>query len=121
MPLADDIAKRLRKMSHKQAGEHVRDVLATFQTAADGKAEFTLVAVVPREHAAAEPLLLDRTRDWLSHIALAVPEPLVLSTDVLALTDDEVSLAFLETSYPLDVSTVSWPNTGAGPTGAAAL
>lgn len=121
MPLADDIAKRLRKMSHKQAGEHVRDVLATFQTAADGKAEFTLVAVVPREHAAAEPLLLDRTRDWLSHIALAVPEPLGLSTDVLALTDDEVSLAFLETSYPLDVSTVSWPNTGAGPTGAAAL
>lgn len=118
--LADDIAKRLRKKSHKQAEERVRDILATFDTAADGKTEFTLVAVVPREHAAVDPRLLANTRDWLSQIALAVPEPLGLSTDVLALTDDEVSLAFLETSYSLDVSKVSWPNTGPGPTGAVA-
>lgn len=64
-------------------------------------------------------VLVDTTRQWLSQIALAVSESLGLNTDVLALTDENVSLAFLESSYSLDVSTVSWPNTVPGPTGAA--
>ena len=118
--LANDIAKRLRKKSHKQAEERVRDILGTFSIAADGKTEFTLVAIVPREHGAKNPELLTNTQDWLSRIALAVPEHLGLNIDVRALTDDQVSLAFLETSFSLDVSTVSWSNTEAGPTGTVA-
>jgi len=116
--LAQDLAKRLRKRSHKQAEERVRDILATFTTAADGKVEFTVVAVVPRGLAAADTDLLESTRDWLSRMALATPETLGLATDVLALTDEDVSLAFLETSYALDVSLVSWPNADPGPFGA---
>lgn len=116
--LAENLAKRLRKKSHKQAEERVRDILATFATDAGGTVEFTLVAVVPGDAAAADPDLLDGTRDWLAKIALATPDTLGLSTDVLALTDEQVSLAFLETSYALDTSLVSWPNTGPGPVGA---
>lgn len=120
VPLARDLAKRLRKKTHRHAEERVRDILATFETAADGTVEFNLVAVVPHEDAQGDPALVDTTREWLSQIALAVPESLGLNTDVLALTDENVSLAFLESSYSLDVSTLSWPNTALGPTGAAA-
>ena len=119
VPLAQDLAKRLRKKTHRQAEERVRDILSTFETAADGTVEFTRVAVVPHEQAQADPALVDTTRQWLSQIALAVSESLGLNTDVLALTDENVSLAVLESSYSLDVSTMSWPNTVPGPTGAA--
>ncbi len=116
--LAKELAKRLRKRSHRQAEERVRDILATFDTAADGTVEFTLTAVVPREEAAADPNLVDRTRDWLSKIALAVPAALGLSVDIIAATDEQVSLAFLESAFSLDLSTISWPNTEPGPVGA---
>lgn len=117
VPLSRELAKRLTKKSHKEAEKRVRDILATFQTAEDGKIEFTLTAVVPRERAADDGELTDRTRDWLAEIALAVPEHLGLNTDVVACTDAEVSLAFVETSYSLDVTTVSWPNKEPGPVG----
>ena len=117
MPLAQEIAKRLRKTSHKQAEERIRDILATFQRAHDGTFEFTLTAVVPRELAAADVDLLTATRDWLATIALAVPSGLGLGTDIEALTDEEVSLALVERSYSLDLTTVSWPNKDPGPVG----
>lgn len=117
VPLAEDIARRLRKKAHKQAEERVRDILATFETAKHGTVEFTLTAVVPRERASADPDLLPRTRDWLAAVALAVPSELGLNSDVVAVTDEEVSLAFLETSYSLDATTVSWPNKHPGPVG----
>lgn len=117
VPLAQDIAKRLKKNSHKQAEERVRDILAAFQKAADGTIEFTLTAVVPRERAAADVGLLLGTREWLASIALAVPSDLGLGIDIEALTDEEVSLAQVETSYSLDLTTVSWPNKEPGPIG----
>lgn len=118
--LSGELAKQLKKKSHKEAEKRVRDILATFETAIDGKIEFTLTAIVPREREASEPGLVGRTRDWLAQIALAVPERLGLNTDVVACTDAEVSLAFLETSYSLDITTVSWPNKEPGPVGDAA-
>ena len=120
VPLAKDLAKRLKKRSHREAEARVRDILATFETAADGTVEFRLTAVIPHEQAEADPSLLDDTREWLSKIALAVPEALGMSVDVVAVTDEQVSLAYLETSYSLDVSTVSWPNSEPGPVGAVA-
>ena len=118
VPLARELAKRLKKKTHKQAEERVRDILATFAIAEDSTVEFTLTAVIPHEQADADPELVDTTRDWLSQIALSVPDRLGLSTDVIAVTDKQLSLAFLETSYSLDVTAVSWPNSEAGPVGA---
>ncbi len=115
--LARELAKLLTKKSHKQAEERVRDILATFDTVADGTVEFTLTAVVPHDRADADPDLLDRTRQWLATIALAVPAALGFNTHVDARTDEEVSLSFIETSYSLDVTTVSWPNKEPGPVG----
>lgn len=118
VPLARELAERLKKKTHKQAEERVRDILATFVTATDGTIEYTLTAVVPREQADADPELVNATRNWLSQIALSVPHRLGLTTDVVAVTDEQLSLAFLETSYSLDVTAVSWPNSEAGPVGA---
>lgn len=118
VPLARELATRLKKKTHKQAEERVRDILATFAAAADGTVEYTLTAVVPHERADADPELVDATRERLSQIALSVPDRLGLSTDIVAVTDEQLSLAFLETSYSLDVTAVSWPNSEAGPVGA---
>jgi len=115
--LADDLAQRLKKKSHRQAEDKVRDILATFATAPDDAVEFTLVAVVPHHRAHLDPTLLDDTRTWLATIALSVPQRLGLATDVEARTDEQVSLGYVESSYSLDVSTVSWPNAQPGPTG----
>lgn len=117
VPLSRELAKRLTKKSHKEAEKRVRDILATFDTADDGKIEFTLTAVVPHERAADDDELLGGTREWLAGIALAVPSHLGLNTDVIACTDAEVSLAFVETSYSLDVTAVSWPTKEPGPVG----
>lgn len=115
--LANDLAQRLRKKSHRQVEGKVRDILVTFTTAPDGAVEFALVAVVPRHRADLDAGLLDTTRAWLTTVALSVPPRLGLSADVEARTDEQVSLGYLESSYSLDVSTVSWPNTQPGPTG----
>lgn len=117
VPLAADLVKRLTKKGHAQAESRVRDVFATFTSAEDGTSEFTLMAVVLRERAAEDDALLTTTRDWLASVALAVPEHLGLNVDVVALADDQVSLAFLETSYALDATAVSWPNRTPGPVG----
>jgi len=117
VPLAQQLAGRLKKKTHKRAGARVRDILATFATAEDGTVEYTLTAVVPHDQANLAPDLISDTRDWLSQIALSVPDRFGLSTDVVAVTDEQLSLAFLETSYSLDVSTVSWPNSETGPVG----
>jgi len=117
VPLAADLAKRLTKKGHARAESRVRDVFATFSTAEDGTKEFALTAVVLHERVAEDDALLKATRDWLAGVALAVPEQLGLNVDVVALTDEQVSLAFLETGYALDASTVSWPNKTPGPVG----
>lgn len=116
--LADDIAKRLRRPGNKPSEERVRDILATFRRGNDGVAEYSLVAVVPYDEAAADPALLDATRDWLSGVVLNVPARLGLPVDIEARTDEQISLAFIERSFSLDVSQVSWPETSPGPLGA---
>lgn len=116
--LADDVAKRLRKPGNKPSEERVRDILATFRRGNDGVAEYSLVAVVPHAEATADPALLDATRDWLSGVVLTVPARLGLPVDIEARTDEKISLAFVERSFSLDVSQVSWPETSPGPLGA---
>lgn len=116
--LAKDIAARLRKKQHRQDQDRVRDVLATFSRAQDGTAEYTLVAVVPHHTATQDPGVLDSTRLWLTDVTLAVPRSLGIATGVDAYPDSGISLSFLEGSYALAVSTVSWPENAPGPVGA---
>jgi len=115
--LARDIANRLRKRRNRPEQRQVRDILATFDFASDGKIEYRLVAVVPYAEADADPNLVQFTREWLSKVVLSVPDSLGMPIAIDAYRDDEVSLAFLEGAFALDVSTVSWPATAPGPTG----
>lgn len=114
--LAKEIAERLKKKGRRDVGEQLRDVLATFRTV-ENEIEYTLVGVLP--HATASPRLLEEIRLWLAEIALEVPETLGRPVDIEARTDRQVSLAFLEESYGLAVSTLSWPVNRPGPLGAA--
>jgi len=116
--LAEDIAKRLRKPGNRPSEERVRDILASFHRSEDGVAEYRLVAVVPYAEADADAALLNATREWLAAVVLTVPDRLGIPVDVEARTDEPVSLAFLERSFSLDVSQVSWPETSPGPLGA---
>lgn len=118
VPLASDLATRLRKRGHKSAEEPVRDVMATFSDDDQGNTAYSVYAVVPHAVADADPDLVDRTRQWLASVVLSVPTTLGHARQIQAVRDDAVSLAFLETSYALDVNLVSWPNSSPGPTGA---
>lgn len=113
--LAGKLAERLKRKSRRELGERLRDVLATFRTV-EGESEYTLIAVLP--HSTATPELLDRVRQWLAEVALEVPETLGRPVNIEARTDRQVSLAFLEESYGLAVSTLSWPVNEPGPIGA---
>jgi len=112
---ADAIARQIRAKKNRPAGAEVRDVLATFRHADDGKTQYTLIAVLPSELASQE--MVEKTRLWLSDIALNVSEEFGMATDVDARPDTAISLAFVENSYSLDVSAVSWPANTPGPTG----
>ena len=93
----------------------IRDVLATFRTQEDGTVEYTLLAVLPRHGATQQAI--DTVREWLGEIVLEVPASLGLAVGVDAYSDDRLSLAYLEASYGLSVSTLSWPPTVPGPVG----
>lgn len=115
MQLASQLAERLKKKHRREVGARLRDVLATFHTV-NGETEYTIVAVLP--HATATAALLDEVRQWLSEVALEVPESLGRPVDVESRTDQQVSVSFLEESYGLAVSALSWPTSKPGPIGA---
>lgn len=112
---ADKIADLLRAKKNRLGGVNIRDILATFETAHDGKAECELIAVVPRSHAT--PEAIEQTRTWLASIALDLPEEFGFIANLHVVPDSNVSLASLETSFSLGAAPVSWPRSEPGPTG----
>jgi len=119
LKLAKDLAERLRKRKHRPAEERLRDILVEFAVGEDGATEFKIVAVAPHREAEEDPSILLNIRTWLSEVVLAVPEELGVPSAVEAVRDDQVSLAYLEHAYSLDVSSVSWPDAEPGPRGEA--
>lgn len=113
--LANALADRIKVKKHRSEGERVRDVLATFQTDGDGTVKYEIVAVLP--HQTATPDLIRNTRQWLAEVALEVPDTLGQASDINAYPDDGVSLAYVEASFALSVSTLSWPARKPGPVG----
>ena len=93
----------------------IRDVLARFQPSSNGLVQYELVAVVEDEKA--DPELLSATEIWLAEAAFAVPTDLGVATLIEARTESQISLAYVEDSYSLDVKSVSWPPNTPGPVG----
>lgn len=116
--LAQAIAGQIRKKKNRVQGARVRDVLAQFSQAADGLTEYSLLAVLPDEAFNADDRIGMGIRTWLSEIALAVPRELGTAVLLEAYSDHEVSLAFVEGSFSLDLSSLSWPPNMPGSTGA---
>jgi hypothetical protein len=111
----DELSRRVRKRNHDHR-DSVRDILVSFAEA-DGTT-FDLVAVLPAD----SPLPLEERaglEDWLSMICLEIPAHLGVPTDIRVASTAEISMDFLENSYSLDVSYVTWPAKGGGPHGVA--
>lgn len=113
--LASHLARVFGSRRHRASGRMVRDILVQFGEARNGTTTFELVAVLPQ---GAPEEVRAEIETWLAEVALAVPATLAVASAFEVRGDDEISLAFIENSYSLDLSTVSWPRNVAGPVGA---
>ena len=100
------LVKKIKAKRSRKTAARVRDVLASFNTGDDGQVEFELIAILPSP--SSEEVLRD-VQDWISGIALEVPPEVGIGTRVEARPDEEVSLAFIEKSFVLDASSLTWP------------
>jgi hypothetical protein len=114
--LARLIADKIQAKRNRPRGERVRDILVRFAIREDGSVEYDLVAVTLDS----DPSLLATIEEWLTEVALEVPTSHGFPGRVTALSDDGVSLKYVEGSYSLDVAKVSWPQSVPGPVGAVA-
>lgn len=115
VPTYKELSKRVRKRGH-HLREEVRDVLVSFAQADDGGCLFDLVAMLPSDSALTAEQR-DELEDWLSEICLDLPTSLGVPTLIRVASTAEVSIDFLEHSYALDTSYVTWPAKGDGPRG----
>lgn len=115
--LARALAGELVKKKHRTSAAPIRDVLAQFGDAPDGTAQYRLVAVLPGSPSE-DSTVVAETRKWLGEVALSLPTDLGSPLALDAYGDEEVSLAFVEGSFSLDLSKLSWPQSTAGPVGA---
>lgn len=116
--LARAIAAQISKKKNRVQGGRVRDVLAQFNRTPDGLTEYSLVAVLPDEAYRIDDRIGEGVRLWLAEVALEVPAALGTAVLLEAYSDHEVSLAFVEGSFSLDLSKLSWPQNVPGPIGA---
>lgn len=115
--LARALAEQLAKKRHRETAATVRDVLAQFWRGEDG-ARYDLVAVLEGGPFQAEDEPVAETRKWLAEAVLAVDTSLGAVEAINAFGDSEVSLAYVEQSFSLDLSRLSWPSNLPGPKGA---
>jgi hypothetical protein len=117
IPTYTQLSSRVRKRRHSLR-DRVRDVLVSFAQSDDGGCLFDLVAVLPSDWDLSEQERAE-LEDWLAEVCLNFPTDLGIAISIQAATTSEVSVDFLERSYTLDVSYVTWPAKGGGPVGAA--
>jgi hypothetical protein len=110
-----ELSKRVRKQKHPHR-DRLRDVLVSFAEE-DDQTRFDLVGVLPADDIDLTDEDKDSLADWLAELCSDVPVALGVATGFQVLTADVVSLDFIERSYALDVSYVSWPSNGDGPIG----
>jgi hypothetical protein len=94
----------------------VDEISGTHRT--DGVTEYTLVLVLPgRPYSAASDDIVD-ARTWLADSVRDVPADLGVAVSLDAYGDDAITLHYLEGSYSVDVSKLSWRPNKPGPAGA---
>jgi hypothetical protein len=109
VPLAREIAKRLRRPGGREVAAGVHDVLMQFDDS--GTSVRAVLFAVVTEDADRETVLR-----WLADVAKAVPAALGVVVEVDAGTKAETSLELIETSHTADASQITWR--GADPDGA---
>lgn len=114
--VAGALSDQLRKRKNRPQGARLRDILAQFRTSSDGMTEYTLVAVVPSRNEVTDNSVME-IRVWLADITRAIPAELGTPILLEVYGDDVVSLRYIESSFSLDVSSLSWPQNSPGPVG----
>ncbi|WP_327681909.1 hypothetical protein [Streptomyces sp. NBC_00467] len=112
--LSELLVKKAKVKRTRDLAEKVRDLLVTFRTGPEGQVYFELVGVLSFN---ATKLEVEKVLDWVSSIALEIPESLGIAELIDARPDTQVSLAFVERSFVLDASSLSWPPNRVGPIG----
>lgn len=116
MALAKALAEALAAKKNRQRAERYRDVLAQYWDE-EGDTKYTLIAVLPGgPHSPTSEAVMD-ARKWLADSVLVVPEALGVAVSLEAYGDDEISLQYVEGSYSVDLSKLSWPPNNPGPIG----
>lgn len=104
--LAESLVKKVKAKRTRGTAAQARDILVSFGDSADGQVTYELVAVLP---ASSTPDVRDEVLDWVSQVVLAIPEELGTATRVDARPDNQISIEFMERSFAVDVSSLSWP------------
>lgn len=115
--LAEALAHALSAKKGRARAERYRDVLAQYWDEG-GDPRYTLVAVLPGGPYAATSNEVLHARAWLADSVRDVPADLGVAVSLDAYGDDEITLQYIEGSYSVDVSKLSWPSSKPGPDGA---
>ena len=116
MTLARALADALSVKKNRKRAEPYRDILAQYWDE-DGVTKYTLLAVLPGGPYAATSDEVIEARTWLADAVRDVPADLGVAVSLDAYGDDAISLQYLEGSYSVDVSKLSWPPNKPGPIG----
>lgn len=101
VPLAQDIAKRVRGRSGRAVAAGVHDVLMQFDdSTSPPRASLFAIVLADTDH--------DDVQAWLAHVALLVPANLGVLAAIDVGTKAETSLELIETSYAADASQITW-------------
>jgi hypothetical protein len=101
VPLARDIAKRVRRPGGREIAAGVHDVLMQFDES--GASLRAVLFAVVTDDADRETV-----RRWLADVAKAVPATLGVVVEIDVGTKAETSLELVETSYTADASQITW-------------
>lgn len=120
VPIHMKLAEEVTKKSRRDKATFVRDILVRYIDTESGGLTYELIAVLPELNSPGGEEAAEDTPNieaWLTEIAMAIPPDLGVASRLDALPADRVSISFLEQSYAVDSSAVSWPRGGGPPVG----
>lgn len=117
MKLAKSLADALSTKRDRSKAARYRDVLAQYRDG-NGVTEFSLVAVIPGGSYAPTSDEVIAARTWLADAVRDLPADLGVAASIDAYGDSDLTLEYLENSYSVDLSKLSWPPNHPGPSGA---
>jgi hypothetical protein len=115
--LSRALATKLSVRKDRPVSARYRDVLAQFWDDG-GTTKYSLVAVIPGGMFDDTSDEVTAARRWLADAARAVPAELGVAASLESYGDGDVTLEYLEGSYSIDLSRLSWPQNRPGPEGA---